>query len=176
MGLLIVGELLFAEEPKPIAFVAIEYDIDKEKFGVMVGVDLSRGISRRAICRRGWRTLRVWTGTLYFRQPALEALAIGQLSDQSTWLSLRIDFDIWLTIKFQLGVCVQIVDGGPKGFGVVVMLSAGSDWGIGGFLLWGSFGLIIGTWKTGSDTSGLEFWIGLGSRSTCSGSSASARR
>lgn len=160
-GLLIVGELYLLKNPKPIAFVAIEYDIDKEKFGVMVGVDLSLGDFASGNLPSWLANIARLTGTLYFgNQPW--SFAIGQLSDQSTWLSLLINFDIWLTIKFQLGVCVQIVDGGPKGFGVVVMLSAGADWGIGGFLLWGSFGLIIGTWKTGSDTSGLEFWIGLG--------------
>ncbi|HKF61559.1 MAG TPA: hypothetical protein VKB42_09390 [Dongiaceae bacterium] len=160
-GLLIVGELYLLKNPKPIAFVAIEYDIDKEKFGVMVGVDLSLGDFASGALPSWLANIARLTGNLYFgNQPW--SFAIGQLADQSTWLSLLINFDIWLTIKFQLGVCVEIVDGGPKGFGVVFTLSAGADWGIGGFLLWGTFGLIIGTWKTGSDSSGLEFWIGLG--------------
>ena len=160
-GLLIVGELFLLQNPKPIAFVAIEYDTDKEKFGVMVGVDLSLGDFASGNLPSWLANIARLTGNLYFgNQPW--AFAIGQLADQSTWLSLIIDFDIWITIKFQLGVCVQIVDGGPKGFGVIVTLSAGANWGIGGFILWGTFGLIIGTWKTGSSTSGLEFWIGLG--------------
>jgi hypothetical protein len=160
-GILIVGELYILKNPKPIAFVAIEYDIDKEKFGVMVGVDLSLGDFASGALPGWLGNIARLTGNLYFgNQPW--SFAIGQLADQSTWLSLIINFDIWLTIKFQLGVCVQIVDGGPKGFGVVVTLSAGADWGVGGFTLWGTFGLIIGTWKTGSDSSGIEFWIGLG--------------
>jgi hypothetical protein len=157
-GILIVGDLYILKNPKPIAFVAIEYDIDKEKFGVMVGVDLSLGDFASGNLPSWLANIARLTGNLYFgNQPW--SFAIGQLADQSTWLSLIINFD---TIKFQIGVCVQIVDGGPKGFGVIFTLSAGADWGIGGFILWGTFGLIIGTWKTGSDSSGLEFWIGLG--------------
>ncbi|MEA2666567.1 MAG: hypothetical protein QOI11_3511, partial [Candidatus Eremiobacteraeota bacterium] len=160
-GLLIVGELFLLKNPKPIAFVAIEYDIGKEKFGVMIGVDLSLGDFASGNLPDWLAHIARLTGTLYFgNQPW--SFAIGQLADQSTWLALKIDFDIWVTVKLMLGVCVQIVDGGPKGFGLVFTLSAGSNWGIGSFLLWGTFGLIVGTWKTGSDSSGLEFWIGVG--------------
>jgi hypothetical protein len=161
-GLLIVGELFLLKNPDPIAFIAIEYDIDKDKFGVMVGVDLT--LSSFFSGGPVWlHELVRLSGTLYFgNQPW--SFAIGQLADQTSWLTLAQDVDIpfFLTIKFHVGICVQIIDGGPKGFGVVVTLSAGSDWGVGGFLLWGSFGLIIGAWKTGSITSGVEFWIGLG--------------
>jgi hypothetical protein len=160
-GILIVGELYLLKNPKPIAFVAIEYDIDKDKFGIMAGVDLNIGDLASGSAPSWLAGIAQLTGTIYVgNQPW--AFAIGQLADQSTWLSLKIDFDVWITIKFMLGVCVQIVDGGPKGFGLVFTLSAGANWGIGSFILWGTFGLIFGTWKTGSDASGLEFWIELG--------------
>lgn len=160
-GLLIVGELYLLKNPKPIAFVAIEYDFEKEKFGVMIGVDLSLGDFASGALPGWLANIARLTGTLYFgNQPW--SFAIGQLSDQNTWLSLKIESTVWLVIKFQVGVCVQIVDGGPKGFGVMMTVSAGADWGIGGFILWGAFGLIIGVWKTGSDASGIEFWAGLG--------------
>ena len=127
----------------------------------MVGVDLSLGDFASGNLPDWLAHIARLTGTLYFgNQPW--SFAIGQLADQSTWLALRIEFDIWITVKAMLGVCVEIVDGGPKGFGLVFTLSAGADWGIGSFLLWGTFGLIVGTWKTGSDSSGLEFWIGIG--------------
>jgi hypothetical protein len=160
-GILIVGELYLLKNPKPIAFVAIEYDIDKDKFGVMIGIDLNVGDFASGSVPNWLADIARLTGTMYLGNKPW-AFAIGQLADQSTWLSLKIDFDIWITIKFMLGVCVQIVDGGPKGFGLVFTLSAGANWGIGSFILWGTFGLIFGTWKTGSDASGLEFWIELG--------------
>lgn len=159
-GLLVVGELYLLKNPKPIAFVAIEYDFDKDKFGIMVGVDLSIGDFVQSLPAWLGNIARL-TGSLYFGNKPW-AFAIGQLADQSTWLSLKIEFDKWIRVKFLIGACIQIVDGGPKGFGIVITLSAGSDWGIGGFLLWGSFGLMIGVWKTGSSTGGLEFWIELG--------------
>jgi hypothetical protein len=160
-GILAVGELYLLKNPKPIAFVAIEYDWSKDKFGVMVGVDLGLGDFFGGSVPSWLAHVASLSGTIYFgNQPW--AFAIGQLADQSTWLSLQMHWDIWLVVKFLFGIGVQIVDGGPKGFGIVLTLSAGADWGIGKFLLWGTFGLIIGTWKTGSDTSGLEFWIELG--------------
>ena len=161
IGLLVVGELYLLKNPKPVAFVAIEYDIDREKFGVMAGVDLSLGDFASGSLPGWLANIARLSGSIYFgNQPW--SFAIGQLADQSTWLSLIIEYGIWIKAKFQLGVCVQIVDGGPKGFGVIATLSAGDDWGVGGFRIWGTFGLVIGTWKTGSDSSGLEFWIGLG--------------
>ena len=160
-GLLIVGDLFLLKNPKAIAFVAIEYDIDKEKFGVMAGVDLNLGDFASGALPAWLADIARITGTIYFGNKPW-TFAIGQLADQSTWLALRLEWDFWVTAKLVIGVGVQVVDGGPKGFGLVFTLSAGSDWGIGGFILWGSFGLIIGTWKTGSDSSGLLFWIQLG--------------
>ena len=160
-GLLIVGDLFLLKNPKPIAFVAIEYDIDKEKFGVMAGVNLTLADFASGSAPDWLAGIASLSGNLYFGNQPWE-FAIGQLADQSTWLALKIDWHIWITVKFMVGVGLQVVDGGPKGFGFVLTLSAGADWGIGSFVLWGSFGFIIGTWKTGSDSTGAEVWIQLG--------------
>ncbi|HEX8107719.1 MAG TPA: hypothetical protein VF516_08310, partial [Kofleriaceae bacterium] len=160
-GLLIVGDLFLLRNPRPIAFVAIEYDIDKEKFGVMVGVNIGLADFASGSAPAWLNNIARLSGTLYFGNKPW-SFAIGQLADQSTWLALKLDWHIWLEVKFMIGLCVQIVDGGPKGFGIVFTLSAGANWGIGGFVLWGTLGLIFGTWKTGSDSTGLEFWVELG--------------
>ncbi len=160
-GLLIVGDLFLLKNPKPTAFVAIEYDIDKEKFGVMVGVNLTLADFASGAAPDWVARIASLSGTLYFgNQPW--SFAIGQLAEQSTWLALRVDWDVWITVKFMVGVGLQITDGGPKGFGFVITLSAGADWGIGAFVLWGTFGFIIGTWKTGSTSMGAEIWVQLG--------------
>jgi hypothetical protein len=160
-GILIVGSLFLLKNPKPIAFVAIEYDISSEKFGVMIGVSLNLGDFSSGAVPSWLANIATLSGTLYFgNQPW--SFAIGQLADQTTWLSLKVDIDFIITIKNILGVCVQVVDGGPKGFGVVFTSAGTAIWGIGTFTLFGTFSLIIGTWKTGSDSSGLEFWIQVG--------------
>jgi hypothetical protein len=158
-GLLIVGDLFILQDPKPIAFVAVEYDVAKEKFGVMIGVDLT--LADFASGAPPWLGASL-TGTLYFgNQPW--SFAIGQLADQRSWLSIHASWNAWLLqASFQLGVCIQVVDGGPKGFGVLFTASASADWGIGSFVLFGSFGFIVGTWKTGSDTAGAEAWLSFG--------------
>lgn len=161
-GILIVGELYLLKDPKPIAFVAIEYDISTGKFGVMVGVKLNLNDFASGNVPSWLANIASLSGSIYVgNQPW--TVAIGQLADQSTWLSLKIDFDIWVMVeKGMIGVCFEIVDGGPKGFALVIQITASASWGIGLFILFGSFGLIAGTWKTGSDSSGLEFWIQLG--------------
>ena len=160
-GILIVGELYLLKNPKPIGFAAIEWDISQDKFGVMVGVELTPGDFVPGVLPGWLADIAHLGGTLYVGNKPW-TFAIGQLADQSTWLSLRIDFDKWISAKFVVGVAVQFVEGGPKGFGFIVFLKGGTQWGIGRFSLWGTLGLIVGTWKTGSQTSGLEFWIGLG--------------
>ena len=161
-GLLVVGELFLLKNPKPIAWVAIEYDIDKEKFGVMVGVDLTISSFFPSTSVPDWISkLVTLSGTLYFgNQPW--SFAVGQLADQSTWLSLKAGFDFLVEFKLVIGVCVQVVDGGPRGFGFVFSAKGTAIWGIGGFTLWFSFTIIVGTWKTGADTSGCLFAISAG--------------
>ncbi|MGA9732716.1 MAG: hypothetical protein WBQ83_18700, partial [Candidatus Acidiferrales bacterium] len=161
-GILIVGDLYLLKNPKPIAFVAIEYDISTGKFGVMIGVSLKLSDFASGSVPSWLANIATLTGSLYVgNQPW--TFAIGQLADQSTWLTLKIDFDIWVMVeKGLIALCVQIVDGGPKGFALVIQITASATWGIGAFILFGSFGLIIGTWKTGSDSSGVEFWIQIG--------------
>ncbi len=161
-GILIVGDLFLLKNPNPVAFVAVEYDISSGKFGVMVGVSFRLSDFVPVNVPEWVNNIARLTGSLYVgNQPW--TFAVGQLADQSTWLTFKVDFDIWVMVeKVLFAVCVQIVDGGPKGFALVVQIATSTTWGIGQFILFGSFGLIIGAWKTGSDSSGFEFWIQIG--------------
>ena len=116
------------------------------------------------------------TGTLFFgNQPW--TLAIGQLSDQRSWLGITVSSDLLaLNLKFRIALGVQIVDGGPKGFGVVTSFTGGDDWGIGKFQVYGSLGFLWGPWKTGADTSGSTCGFNSASRCRCSMCSPSAWR
>jgi hypothetical protein len=160
-GVLVVGDVLLMKNPKPIGFLAFEYDFDTEKFSAMLGINLTVADLASGNAPDWVKNLAPLTGNLYAgNQPY--TFAIGQLADQTTWLNLQVNVDFWVTAKLFVGTCLQVVDGGPKGIGLVLTLSAGSNWGIGKFVVWGTFGFIVGTWKTGSDSMGAEVWVSLG--------------
>lgn len=160
-GILVVGDVYLMKNPDSIGFLAFDYDSATSTWGVMIGVNL--GLDKFV----GGGTLPPWiadlaklTGTLYFgNHPG--TFAIGQLSDQRTWMGVTVSVN-WLNLKVRIALCVQIIDGGPKGFGVVASLSGGADWGIGKFVVYGSIGFIWGAWKTGSDSNGIHAWTQLG--------------
>lgn len=160
-GLLIVGDVMLWQNPKPIAFVAIEYDLSSEKFGLMAGVNLTAADLTSGAAPDWLARIATLSGNLYFGNQPWQ-FAIGQLADQTTWLGIRVNWDVWITVKFDVFLALQIVDGGPKGVGFAITLSAGSNWGIGAFTLWGSFGFILGTWQTGSTSMGAEIWLSVG--------------
>ena len=159
--ILVVGDVYLLKNPEPIAFAAVEYDFGREKFGIMAGVDLT--IDKFV----GGSTVPSWlsgiarlSGTIYFGNEPW-SLAIGHLADQRSWLGIRIKVPL-LEIKLELAVGLELTDGGPKGFGVVFAFSGGANWGIGGFIVFGGLGFVIGTWKTGSDSSGIQAWAQIG--------------
>jgi hypothetical protein len=159
--ILIVGDVYLLKNPEPIAFAAIEYDFKQEKFGLMAGVDLTldKFVGGDSVPKFIGRIARL-SGTIYFGNEPW-SLAIGQLADQRSWLGITIEVPL-LEIKLRLALGLQITDSGPKGFGFVFAFSGGADWGIGAFIVFGSVGFIIGTWKTGSDSSGIHAWAEFG--------------
>jgi hypothetical protein len=158
--ILVVADLFLLKCPEPIAFAAIEYDWEKEKFGIMAGVDLTVDKFAGDVVP-GWmnRIARIG-GTIYFGNEPW-SLAIGQLADQRTWLGAEVRVPL-LDIRLRLALGLQITDGGPKGFGVVFDFAGGANWGIGAFIVYGGLGFVIGTWKTGSDSSGIQAWASIG--------------
>ncbi len=164
-GVLVVGEAFLLTNPKPIAFVAVEIDTSTGKFGILFGVQLTLvDLFAAAGNVPDWLANIVrLTGTLYFgNQPW--TFAIGQLADQRTWLTARIELDaIVITGHAEIAVCLQIVDGGPVGYGMLANLRVGENWGIGAWMVFGGAGLIIGPWKTGSSAWGVkaEYEVGF---------------
>jgi hypothetical protein len=154
-GVLVVGDVYLLKNPDSIGFLAVDYDDATSTWGAMIGVNL--GLDKFV----GGGTIPPWianlaklTGTLFFgNNPG--TFAIGQLSDQRSWMGITVSAH-WLNLKVRIAICVQIVDGGPKGFGAVAAFNGGADWGIGKFQVYGNLGFIWGTWKTGSDASGIH--------------------
>ena len=158
--ILAVGDLFLLRNREPVAFVAVEYDVAREQVGVMAGIDLTLDkLLGGGVNVPDWLSdVARLSGTVYLGNDPW-TLAIGQLADQRTWIA--VSFEAWgLTVRF--AAALQVVDEGPKGIGVVFSISGGGDWGIGALVIYGSFGFILGTWKTGSDTSGVRAWLQLG--------------
>jgi hypothetical protein len=158
---LIVGDAYLLKNPEPIAFLAVDYDREREKFGVMAGVDfaLAKFVGGEGV--PSWlQNIARLSGSIYFGNKPW-TLAIGQLADQRTWLAISFDTPL-LHLKVRVAAGLQITDEGPKGFGVALLISGGKDCGIGAFIVFGSVGLIIGTWKTGSDSTGVQFTAQFG--------------
>lgn len=163
-GLLIVGELFVMKGPKPFAWVAFEYDFKRDKFGLMIGIDipLVELLGQGSVPDWLKDLLRI-SGSIYIGNlPA--TFAMGQLPDQRTWLGIRAHNSWLVVIDFVFAICIQYEEGGPRGFGIVFSITGGADWGIGGFVVYGGFGLIIGVFKTGAQTTAAEIWIELGFR------------
>ncbi|HEY2659536.1 MAG TPA: hypothetical protein VGI79_07425 [Caulobacteraceae bacterium] len=160
-GVLVVGDVYLLKNPDSIGFAAFDYDAATSTWGVMIGVNL--GLDKFV----GGGKVPAWianlaklTGTLYFgNNPG--TFAIGQLSDQRSWMGITLDAK-WLKLKARIAICVQVIDGGPKGFGAVASFTGGDDWGIGKFQVFGSIGFIWGAWKTGSDSNGVHAWAQVG--------------
>jgi hypothetical protein len=159
-GLLVVGELFLLKNPNPLAFLAIEYDLDTNKFGILAGINLklSDFVSAKATIPSWLNNLVAITGNVYFgNQPWM--FALGQLADPRTWPSISVKFS---GFNFVLAVCFEWVDGGPKGFGILFTISFNFKWHIGQVSIFGSVGIAIGNWKTGSDATGFEALAQLG--------------
>jgi hypothetical protein len=159
-GLLAVGEMFLLKNPKPLAFVAIEYDLDTDKFGVLVGfsLKLTDFIAVKADIPSWMNELVSLTGNVYFgNQPC--TVAFGQIADTRTWPSITVKFDVGSLV---LGACFEYVDGGPTGGGIVFTITFNLDWYIGKTSLYGTVGILIGNWKTGSDATGFAAYAELG--------------
>jgi hypothetical protein len=161
-GILIVGDVYLLKNPEPVAFLAAEYDSDKDKFAAMAGVDFTLAkFVKEADQLPAWlKDMARLSGNIYFGNDPW-TLAVGQLADPRTWLSVTLNAPL-LVLNVRLAFGMQVVDGGPRGVGVVFSLSGGKDCGIGAFIVFGSFGLVIGTWKTGSDSAGADITAKLG--------------
>ena len=159
---LVVGDLYLLKNPEPVAFLAVDYDSETGKFGALLGVDfeLAKFIKFADQLPDWLKRIARLTGTIYVGNKNW-TVAIGQLADQRSWLGITFNAP-WLALKIQFAVGLQIEDEGPKGFGLVLTVYGGKDVGLGAFIIFGSFTLMIGPWKTASHTAGTEINIKLG--------------
>ena len=122
-GALVVGEVYALKNTKPLGFLALELDRRNDRYSLLIGVD-ARASSFVTDAPAWMDGVGNFTGTLFLSNDP-STVAIGRLADQATWLQLRFDVDLFLKSSLVIGFCLELVEDGPKGFGLVVRVEGG---------------------------------------------------
>lgn len=157
-GLLVAAEVFALQASTPIGVGAIEVDLDRDRWAALIGVDLelAKLLKTDSPLAKGLGRL---TGTIFAgNQPGM--FAIGQLTDQSSWLTLSVNKSLLgMQARVSVAFCLQISAGdGPRGMGLCVTAAAEGSMGIGKVQFYASFGLLVGVWGNESSSSGFIAW------------------
>ncbi len=165
-GLMIAFELFIFESKKAIGFAVVEIDFEHGKWAFFMGVQLSfSNILPEGKNVPGLENVAALSGTLYMGNKP-NTFALGQLTDQDTWLGFRMKEDRFFKLDIVLAMCIHFVDrpAGPKGFGALVSAKGGASFGIGKASFYFMFLFIAGIWKNESSASGLILLFEAGFR------------
>jgi hypothetical protein len=161
-GVLVVGEVFLLSSTQPLGYLAVEWDGKNNRFSLVIGVDLR--LSMFVDDAPDWMDdVAKLSGTMFISNDP-GTFAIGRLSDQRTWLGLRFDYDLWLQTFILFGVCIEVVDGGPKGFGLVVRIEGGINAGVLKLTYNAGIGVTVVVFTTGSSDFAVVIWIEAGVR------------
>ena len=157
-GLLVAAEVFLLRGSRPIGVGAIEVDLDRDRWSALIGVDLelAKVLDTDSPLAKGLGRL---TGTIFAgNQPGM--FAIGQLTDQSSWLTLSISKSLLgMQARVSVAFCLQIASGdGPRGAGLCVTAAAQGSMGIGKVQFYAAFGLLVGVWGNEASSSGFIAW------------------
>ena len=164
-GFLLAFEVFLFGNEDPVGFGVLEWDLERDIWHVLFGISISLDDVLPENIGGIFGNLASLTGTLYIgNRPG--TIALGQLNDQSTWLSLRFQGGGAIETEVLVAYCLHIVDApeGPYGSGIVASLKAGGRFGVGKVQVYGSFGFILGVWRNESKAMGLLAWLELGFR------------
>jgi hypothetical protein len=157
-GILVAAEVFVLKASTPIGVGAIEVDLDRRRWGALIGVDLDiaklAGTDSKLV-----EGLARLTGTLFAgNQPGM--FAIGQLADQATWLTFQMNKSLLgFQARVSLAFCLQIAGGdGPRGMGLALTAAAQAPMGIGKVQFSASLGLLMGSWGNDASSAGLVAW------------------
>jgi len=163
-GILVAAEVFVLRVKDPVGTGAVEVDLEHDRWGAIISVDLelAKLFDSDSPLVKGLGRL---TGTIFAgNDPGM--FAIGQLTDQASWLTLSVDKSL-LGLKGRLSVafCLQVTAGdGPRGVGLAVTAAAGGSLGIGKVQLYAAFGLLAGVWGNEASSSGFIAWAEVGLR------------
>ncbi|MBL8701479.1 MAG: hypothetical protein JNK67_24080 [Alphaproteobacteria bacterium] len=169
-GVLIGLELYLAKSKDPVAFAALEWDPDTDKWGLAIGLALSLDKllgddAPKWITRHGINA--ALTGLFYAgNQP--DTLAIGQYNDVATWLALRFQIRIAgvLDVSVLAAFCRHRVDRpeGPSVTGILVQAKGQLNLGVGKLQFYATFSWLGGQWRNEAISAGDVFLIEAGIR------------
>ena len=122
-GTMVVGEVFAFQNTRPLGYAVVEVDRTNDRTTVLVGVD-ARASSFVKDAPAWMDGVGKFTGTLFISNDP-DTFAIGRLADQATWLTLRFDVDLWLKASLVIGICLELVEDGPKGFALTARVEGG---------------------------------------------------
>ena len=162
-GLLIVAEVRFLKNPKPVGFLAVEMDFERDLIRAVLGVELR--LSDFVKNAPSWLSrIPVLTGTFFFANEPL-TFALGRLLDQRTWFQIQWRQNLFaVRTSFIVGACFEYVEDQLYGFGFVLRGEGGINAGIVRAEYYAGMGVSFQLLTTGSHDYGLEIFVELGLR------------
>jgi hypothetical protein len=161
-ALLIVIDIRLLTNPKPIAYLALEFDFMRGTFHGVLGVELR--LADFVSGAPAWvNAIGGLTGTIFVSNDP-GTFAIGRLRDQQTWLRLHLEWDFFIRTFFEAGLCIEVVSGGPKGFGFFIRIEGGIDAKIVQVVYHAGLGASFEVFATASHDWAGAFWIEAGLR------------
>jgi hypothetical protein len=164
-GFLAGLELYALKAPKPIAFGAFEWDIERNKWGLTLGFSLGLENVLGDILPSWLSGLGAISGLLFFGNKP-DTIAIGQYNDQSTWPSLRFDVKRGLELSVLAALCWHRVDAvdpqDPSAevinvFAVVVSVKGGKSVSrLGRFKIYATLSVVCGQWRNEAIATGYQ--------------------
>ena len=162
-GMLIVGELFVLANPRPLGYLAAEIDQRNDRVSLLIGID-ARASSFVQNAPAWMDAIGTLGGTLFISNDP-GTVAIGRLADQSTWLALRFDVDLWVQTSLLVGLCLELVEGGPKGFAMTLRVEGGiGKRGVVRLTYNAGWGFVLQFFSTGSSDYAVAIWIEAGIR------------
>ena len=154
-GLLIVAEVHFLENPKPVGFLAVEMDFEHDLIRAVLGVELRLSDFKKNA--PSWlNRIPVLTGTFFFTNDPL-TFALGHLVDQRTWFQIQWKQNLFaVRTSFTVGACFEYVEDQVYGFGFVLRGEGGINASIVRAEYYAGLGVSFQLLVTGSHDYGLD--------------------
>lgn len=163
--LLFFLELYAMGSDKPVAYGALEWDLDADRLTGLLGVELT--LDNFLENAPDWsKNIARLTGNLFFSNDP-RTIALGRLADPRSWLRLVTDVDFFIGRTYlELGYCFEYTEapGGSNGFGLLLRLEGGIDAKAVAITFNAGFGLSVAFFETGSSDFAVVAFLEAGIR------------